>query len=349
MKNYKIAVFIMSFALFGVGYLCVFGLFGFVFFGKMHYMNVEFPTYLHTKITAQSPQNAEILVLGDSRAKAGFIPQSKKHLNLAIGGSMPFDGYHTLKRYLKHNKAPKILILSYMGEHYFGLGTFWERSMKFGFINFFEFSELIENARNLGQCGLFGKCQKIEFFKYHLNFENFNAEIYNAFAEKTRFETNKKALDYLQKTNGHFWYGRAQSASGLNSEASWMKSFKVDALSDFYLHKIADLAKAHNIAIFHYQMPFNQSSIDKLDPKFKSEYNAFLNSMWQNYGIYSLNEIHAFPDSDFGDPSHLYNGANKSTADILQKIEHYFNPPNLEKNATFKNNANLENNATKTR
>lgn len=345
-------VFVVVFVLF----LSVAVPYGVVFFGKMHYMSRDYPMYANVKMNSKKTHNAEILAFGDSRIKVGFVIQNDKQLNLAMPLGNPIFNYYTLKRYLKHNEPPKIIILSNIVYAYLDAGQFWNRGVKFDLIDFFEFSEIIDNAKKLKQCdsGFLkeSKCEKFYFFKYHFNFKNFSAEMFNAYKEKTpkfsRYKRNKEAWEYMEKTRGNAYWGRANGTSALFGETN-LKEFKVNPMIDFYLHKIADLAKAHNIAIFHYQMPFNQSSIDKLDPKFKSEYNAFLNSMWQNYGIYSLNEIHAFPDSDFGDPSHLYNGANKSTADILQKIEHYFNPPNLEKNATFKNNANLENNATKTR
>lgn len=318
-SHYKMFIFLPLTALFGV----FFAFYGFAFFGKMHYMSVEFPTYLHTKLTTQSAQKIDILVLGDSRAKAGFIPQGANHLNLAIGGSTPFDGYHTLKRFLAHNAPPKALILSYIPAHYFGIGTFWDRAVKFGFIDFIEFSELLNNARNLGECALFGKCYKIKFFYYHLNYENFNAEIFNTFKQKTwqesRFMANKKAWEYLEAKRGHFFYGRANGTSGEFMEVA-MKSFAPNALHKFYLQKIANLAKAHNIAVFHYQMPFNKSSFNALDLGFVREYNVFLDSMEANYGIVALNRIWEMPDSAFGDPSHLFSGAEEVTRDILEKL-----------------------------
>lgn len=68
-------------------------------------------------------------------------------------------------------------------------------------------------------------------------------------------------------------------------------------------------------------MPFNQSSFEALDLRFVREYNAFLDSMQDKYEIVSLNHIWALPNSDFGDSSHLFNGASKTTKDILGKIK----------------------------
>lgn len=297
----------------------------FMLFGKIMYMNVEYPTYKDVQIKTAQTHNAEILMLGDSRAKTGFIPQHNS-LNLAIGGTTPLSGYYTLKRYLAHNAPPKMLILSYMSLHYAGVGTFWDRAIKFDYLGFREFDEIMKNARNLGQCALFGidskRCRWYYFFIYKINIRNFNAEIYNAWRDmrkSNRHKNNKHIMDSLAHNGGHFFYGRAKESKGLNDEAR-LKNFAINPLIDLYLRKIVDLAKAHNIAVFHYQMPFNQSSFEALDLRFVREYNAFLDSMYDKYEIASLNHIWALPNSDFGDPSHLFNGAPKTTKDILGKI-----------------------------
>lgn len=300
----------------------------FMLFGKIVYMNIEYPTYKDVQIKTAQRHNAKILILGDSRAKAGFIPQNDSHLNLAIGGTTPLSGYYTLKRYLAHNAPPKILILSYMSLHYMQEDTFWVRAIKFDYLGFREFDEIMQNARNLGQCKLFSndskQCKWHYFFTYKMDLKNFNAEIYNAWRDyrhnHSRYKNNKHIIDSLAQNGGHFFYGRAKESKGLNEETKF-KEFTINPLIDLYLRKIMDLAKAHNIIVFHYQMPFNQSSFEALDLRFVREYNAFLDSMQDKYEIISLNNIWALPNSDFGDSSHLFNGAPKTTKDILGKIK----------------------------
>lgn len=324
MQQYKFSAFFMVFVplIFSIIFII------FMLFGKMVYMNVEYPTYKDVQLKTTQIHNTEILILGDSRAKAGFILQHNSHLNLAIGGTTPLSGYYTLKRYLAHNAPPKILILSYMSLHYMQEDTFWERAIKFDYLDFGEFVEIMENARSLGQYKIFGndskQCKWHYFFTYKINPRNFLAEIYNTLQEWTlyysRYKNNKHIMDSLAQNGGHFFYGRAKESKELNEEAK-LKGFTLNPLYDLYLRKIMDLAKAHNIIVFHYQMPFNQSSFEALDLGFVREYNAFLDSMQDKYGIISLNHIWALPNSDFGDSSHLFNGALKTTKDILDKIK----------------------------
>ena len=298
----------------------------FVVFGKMVYMNVEYPTYKDAQLKTRQNHNAQIIMLGDSRLKAGFIPQDSTQLNLSIGGITPISAYYTLKQYLAHNASPKALILSFMGEHYMREREFWERAIKFDFLDFGEFSEIIENARKVGQCKVInqnGKCKKYYFFKYKMQLQNYTAEIYNALIYwrvwRSRYARNMQVMSDLAQNGGHFFYGKWHESNGLNFETE-LKGFALNPLYDLYLQKIANLAVAHNIALFHYQMPFNEASFNALDSRFTVEYNAFLDSMQSKYGLISLNRIWALPNSDFGDPNHLYKGARKVTADILDKI-----------------------------
>ena len=240
----------------------------FVVFGKIAYMNVEYPTYKDTQLKTRQTHNAQNIMLGDSRAKAGFITQDSTQLNLSIGGTTPISGYYTLKRYLAHNAPPKVLILSFMSLHYFMEDTFWERAIKFNYLDFDEFSEIVENARKLGQCKVInqnGKCKKYYFFKYKMQLQNYTAEIYNACNDllrgKSRYDINTQIMADLASNGGHFFYGMANKSKGLNFEAK-LKGFALNPLHDLYLQKIADLAKAHNIALFHYQMPFNEASFN---------------------------------------------------------------------------------------
>ena len=323
MQKYKLAtLFMIAFPL-----LIIVLFWAFVVFGKIAYMNVEYPTYKDTQLKTRQNHNTQIIILGDSRAKAGFVPQDSTQLNLAVGGTTPISGYYTLKAYLERNTPPKVLILSYMSLHYLGEDAFWERAIKFDFLKFYEFSEIVENARKLGQCKVInhnGKCKKYYFFKYKMRLQNFNAEIYNAWVDfkngRTRFATNTQIMRDLAQNGGHFFYGKSHKSNGLNFETE-LKGFVINPLYDLYLQKITDLALVHNIALFHYQMPFNQASFNALDSAFVGEYNAFLDSMQGKYGIISLNHIWALPNSDFGDVSHLYKGAHKTTADILDKIK----------------------------
>ena len=93
----------------------------------------------------ESVKNNEILIIGDSRAVAGFNPKiidSNKVYNLNIGGATPITGYFTLKKLLNSGKTPKLLIVSYAPFHLIEDDSY-PRIIKEDFLNFNEISRCV--------------------------------------------------------------------------------------------------------------------------------------------------------------------------------------------------------------
>lgn len=66
-----------------------------------------------SKKTLQS-NNVDVVFVGNSRAKLGFIPNEFSgytSVNLGVGGSTPIICFYSLKRYLENNKPTKLIIL----------------------------------------------------------------------------------------------------------------------------------------------------------------------------------------------------------------------------------------------
>lgn len=122
----------------------------FVFNHKMVYMNPEYPMWLHIKDVIHSKNHNvyDLIIVGDSRAKAGFIPNlcgAKKCFNFSVGGGTPIEGYYILKKFLSNNPAPKNLVISFAPSHLDSQDCYWERTVKFDFLDKNEYQE-IENT-----------------------------------------------------------------------------------------------------------------------------------------------------------------------------------------------------------
>lgn len=86
----------------------------------------------------------------------------------------------------------------------------------------------------------------------------------------------------LEKSSGHFYYGKSNGVYGNFSEAN-LKEFKVSPVVSLYLYKISSLVK--------------------------------------EYGIISLNQPYAMSNEAFEDNSHLYSGAKEVAHDIYRIIK----------------------------
>ena len=87
-----------------------------------NYMDGEYSYYQEAKDyrrgeTAQ--EKADVLVLGDSRAKSAFLPElldelggAKNCVSLAQGGSTSIEAYYALNEYISQMGVPEKVILS---------------------------------------------------------------------------------------------------------------------------------------------------------------------------------------------------------------------------------------------
>ena len=106
MKNFIKNVFYLLF-------LGIFILTIFVSYGKMLYLDQEYPMWKFKIDYAKESADSQNIIFGDSRALAGFIPEEidENFINLAVGGGTSIETYYLLKNLLENN-IPKKIILS---------------------------------------------------------------------------------------------------------------------------------------------------------------------------------------------------------------------------------------------
>lgn len=322
--KYKVSVIIMII----IQPIYLIGLYCFIYFGQIVYMYIEYPQYYEQKQKTLQSNNADIVVIGNSRGKAGFIPDEFKgysSINLSVGGSTPIIGYYTLKRYFQHNKPPKLVILSYSADYFMDPAEFfWQGAVKTKFLDFNEIFEILKEARELNDCKPFknsgGGCSDFDVYKYFLDLRNFGAELSAVDITLRRYRANVKMLKELEESRGHLYYGRANGAYGNFSEVSF-KEFKISPTVSHYLHAISTLAKQYNVKVVSYVMPYNETSSININNTFLQQYTHFYDTMQKEYGILSLNKPYSMPNEDFGDGSHLYAGAKEATHEIYNRLK----------------------------
>lgn len=288
---------------------------------KFSYMNVEYPMWRHVKniIHTKSNNQLDLISLGDSRLKAGLKPNlmNNKSLNLAIGGGTSYEAYYILKTYLKNNPAPKQLLLSFAPFHMQGMDVFWNRTVKFDFIDYFYFRDLVNTSKNFKDNSLKKVIFRHNYIFYKLNVNNYILDFKRAKRQKKK---NIKVMDYVKKNNGNHFFGTAEETLSNNGSKRY-SNFNYSKVLDFYLNETIKLAQNAGIHVMYYTMPYNQASCDELQPTFKLEYDNYLKDLSKNTGITLLNNgINCKPNSYFGDSSHLYRGADAVSKDIINRI-----------------------------
>lgn len=281
------------------------------------YMDGEFPYWMQQKdyVNAKS-EKTEMIFLGDSRMKAGIIPDeiSENAYNLAVGGGAPFEMYCTLKNYLKNHQKPEKAVLGFAPNHLEKDEAFFYRALYFRFFSFFEQIESCLAAKLTKAKAANFK----EYLKYDLIFpQKYSAACINSKFEREDF--NKQEYKKCTEQKGHMWFGLNDSDDGLNQEAPRNK-FSKDDFCDFYLEKLVRLCKTQKIPLFIEQLPMNPASFDAiLKSGYYAEYQKYIKS-FESENVKVNFEIPCYEPDCFGDNSHLNKkGAERFSGEIKKK------------------------------
>lgn len=287
---------------------------------KMLYMNREYPMMVHIKkfLNSNHNLNTDIILIGDSRAKAGWIPNnavSGKNVSLTISGSTPIEGYYILKNLILNNNIPDNLILSYSPYLIAGHSSYWTSTVKFDFLKSEEYIEIEAQAQILNDHSTLGEGITYTDYYYPVHYRNnFLKGI-----SKLRWRQNKKILDHIELSNGHYFYGKEDFADWLNDEAS-LRLFKPSILINYYFDELLKLAKKKEIRTYFYTMPFNEASYIASTEVFKVEFNKYIENKTKKFNVHNCNHLYWLPNYDFGDASHLYKGAKNVTKDVFRCV-----------------------------
>ena len=257
----------------------------------------------------------DTIMIGDSRAQAGYIPnqlmKEKYTINLAMSASTPIEGFFILNRYLKHHKLKK-LIISYAPFHLAKQDFYWEYTVKSKLFSRKEYYNVEHNSK------LIKDLSTLDINKTFTDYDN-PFKYSTSFMEgliKFRWLDYNNIIHTMNVNNGHAYRGRKNYSSGLNQEVK-TDNFHYSKLINLYMNKIISLAKIHNVKIYYYTMPFNETSYKNITNSYKKNYNNYIDS----FNITNCNKIFYMNDNQFGDPSHLFKGSVEATKQIYQCIK----------------------------
>jgi hypothetical protein len=285
-------------------------------------MNQEYPMWLEIKnrIHNTNDTNYSVIMVGDSRAKAGYIPNILnkyfKNVNLSLGGGSPIEGFYTLKTYLKNHKKPKKLILSYTPTHLGGDSCYWERTVYFDFLDDKTYQNIEKQAKELNETVIIKDNKSYKDFKYP---KVYSSSFKNGIRDM-RWERNKIVYQECKNAHGHHFFGTKEKADRFNVETK-EKYFIPSALQNYYLEKMIMLAQEKNIKVYFYNMPFNESSYKKVKPQYKEAFEKHISQIAKKYHIKLCNKLWYLKNENFGDPSHLYRGARLNTLKVYNCIK----------------------------
>ena len=305
-----------------------------VSFFPFHYFNHEYPMWVSKTEIIESRHPYGNIIIGDSRAIAAFVPEilGPSYYNLALGGGTPIEGYYILKRTLNNQNKIDTLIISFSPFHFEKADSFWDRSLKFGFLKFENINEIfleLNESNRMFWNFKYSTMNYIDFNTYflqaYLNRIKFPTSVRSELANSTlmRGETNKQVYQDITKQRGYYPFGKGEVSHRLNSEAQ-RKTFTPKIIMIISLHKIFKLAEENGVKVIYQATPMNKSSYNNLKPNYVNDYHTLIKSFIDEYDWVEFRaDIFYYEDTFFGDPSHLNSrGAIKFSEEIKHRLNY---------------------------
>lgn len=275
----------------------------------MWYMDEEYAMYRQQKDYVTKNQDTNrVLIIGDSRTKAGFIPDelSDSCYNLALGGTTPIEGYYTLKEYLEHHPAPECVVIAYAPMHYMDVDALWTRNIYFHVMNREDTAELFQIAAGCqNNENILIENYRLEYAMYRFYMPNKYCTALKNAAFIGRHGANVSKYQQMTLERGHNFFGLANGSGDVNGEAKEADFISSDVIT-IYMQKIFDLCSEQGIRVVVEQLPMNETSRSILTEDFKSHYRQYMDELAiANPTVQIFGDFYMYPNDYFGDADHL--------------------------------------------
>lgn len=295
----------------------------------MNYMEIEYPAWVQQLDFAKKGTAYDILIIGDSRSKAGLIPDelSPHTYNMSVGGATSIEMFYTLTKYLENHQAPSYAFLIFAPKHVTEIDN-WNQTLLYNYLDFKELAQVYYHAARFHDPTVCSGFYVKDYFFYKTRFPT----RYLLFMHNAGFIGNRRAnmekYKELNESRGHMLYGTDPGNDLFNYEVSY-KSFQKSPLVDYYYHKLLDLCMEHQIEVIVEQAPMNAGSYDFLTPSYYDGYVHYMKSIQEEYPSITLNPyVPRYDNEFFGDTNHLnLKGATKFSHELRNKYPSIFLSP----------------------
>lgn len=295
-------------------------------FFPMYYMDDEYAMYVQqddyvtgklnddkgepaTLAALAGMENSDkVIILGDSRTKAGFQPAKlwEGSYNLALGGASPIEGYYTLKKYLASHEKPQTVIMAYAPMHYMDVDTLWTRSIYFHTMSPEDFRHLVNNAGNFQDTEkILIENYNVEYMMHYFYMPNKYATALKNSAFVFRHKKTVQKYNEVTESKGHSFYGTADSSDGVNGEAK-VTDFEASDIITWYLEQTFSLCREQGIQVILEQTPMNETSYGIITEDFKNHYRSYMYDLAAAHpDVLIFPDFLCYPNDCFGDADHL--------------------------------------------
>ena len=308
----------------------------------MAFMDAEYASLRAKQVLLRRCDLGDVLVLGDSRAAADIIPARLplRVTNLAIGGGKAIEALSALQRALACPVRPRLVIISLDPGHFSRPDLLWDRSVRFGFMDGQDVSDLREVSLRMGDLSVYDSRHfalmplLLRDWLYETRFPPlFFANLAHS-GLFLRWWHNQQSLTDTLTARGHYYFGTDPGSSTVTLDGH-MATFRALPVLDHYFDKLLGLLDRSGIEARFIAMPVNEATWNEVNPAVRDGFAAYLAGYERRYRHFRVaSEIMPhWPDRFFGDQfCHLNpEGAERFSDLLAQRLQDA--PPSTQNEA----------------
>ena len=274
------------------------------------FLDPEYASWRAKQALLDSCDLGEVLILGDSRAAAGLMPVlwPVRGTNLAVGGGEAIEALAALTRALRCPTPPKRVILSLDAGHVVAPDLFWERTVRFGFLDGKEIATLRRVSGALNDPSVYeirhtdGLPSGLRDAMYRARFPS----LYFASLVKggvlLRWRRNETALAAGIAARGHYFFGTDPGSDVIAADGH-LRAFRPLPVLDWYFTQVLTMLAARGIRADFVAVPMNETTSDAVDPEVRAGFAAWLAGYRARFPDFHVagDAMPHWPDRLFGD------------------------------------------------
>ena len=279
------------------------------------FLEPEYASWRAKQVLLDRCDLGDVLIFGDSRPTVGIIPAALgvKATNLAVGGGEAVEALTALRRALSCPETPKLVILSMDAVHFSRADLFWERTMRFGFLEDEELSELRDVSARLGDDAVYEERHTDgipSWLRDRLYLARFPPYYFASLIEGRglwRWRFNRTNLAASVAARGQYYFGVADGSDTVAADGQ-LTAFRALPVLDWYFDRMLALLAQRGVPAMFLPMPINEATARAVRPEVRDGFAQWLAGYEARYpGFHVAGPVvQAWPNRWFGDGfSHL--------------------------------------------
>jgi hypothetical protein len=277
---------------------------------RLAFLDPEYPAWHAKQILLANCDLGDTLILGDSRAAAGINPAHWRisATNLAVGGGEPIEALAAFTRAMRCPRPPKRVILSLDAVHFTEPDLFWERTVRFDFVDADEISTLRDISRATGDMSIYerrdtaGLPSWLRDEMYRVRFPSLYFSSLLRGGLLLRWPRNRAILNASLASRGQYFFGIASGSDKIAPDGL-LHEFRPLPVLEWYFNHVLEQSEAHGIPVVFIAVPMNDDTERQVAPDVRDAFRTWLAGYEARYpGFHVLGDVMPhWPDAFFGD------------------------------------------------